>query len=431
MNITWKGSPNYNKRLAKVDRIVIHWFGVGTLESANDRFQKASNQTSAHYGISKGRCWQWVDEKNAAWHAGNYAMNQRSIGIEHDAGINPKHDLSEQDYKNTAELVAGISKRWGIPLDRAHVLGHNQIKATQCPGTIVIDKIIALAKQFLNPPPPPIPQPYFPPLMYPITFRIKVIANNIANWTTLQAKLDAAALWYKTHSGNKINLQFDIEHTSFNNIPFQDYDDRPEAFAFGVEKQWQIQNILPRAIGYDMVIFHMRNADWPTENSMTQGVMLSDINEQRCMVINNHSDENENDGVVMFGSHFTYLVCHEVSHAFLGLTAQDWLPAENNFVTHKRFYTENFIDAPKIFESSNYQALSNVLFARRGTQEPMIIINSTSNPGTKYALAQDAKVGFVDLTAYQKYTAGRQVINLTLPDVEFNKIPTSQAVIKT
>lgn len=430
MNITWRGSKNFSKRTAKIDRIVIHWFGVGTLENADSRFRN-TNQASAHYGISKGRVYQWVDEKYAAWHAGVWAMNNRSIGIEHDAGIKPTvRNLSDQDYQLSGELVAQISKRWGIPLDRAHVIGHNQIKATQCPGTIDLDRIIRIAKQYLTPPPPP-PVPYFPPLMYPITFRIKVIANNIANWTTLQSKLDAAAQWYKDKSGNKINLQFDIEHTSFNNIPFSDYDDRPEAFAFGVDKQWQITNILPRAIGYDMVIFHMRNADWDQSGLMTQGVMLSDLNEQKTMVINNHCDENENIGQYVFGSHFNYLVCHEVSHAFLGLTSQDWLPAENNFVTHKYFYTPEFVDAHKIFEVSNYQALSNVLFVRRGTMEPMIIINSTSNPGTKYALAQDAKVGFVDLVAFQKYTAGRQVINLTLPDVEFNKIPTSQAVIKT
>lgn len=65
------------------------------------------------------------------------------------------------------------------------------------------------------------------------------------------------------------------------------------------------------------------------------------------------------------------------------------------------------------------------------TGEPMIIINSTSDQNTKFALAQDQKVGFADFPAFQKYTAGRTVINLTLPDVEFNKIPSSQAVIKS
>jgi hypothetical protein len=63
--------------------------------------------------------------------------------------------------------------------------------------------------------------------------------------------------------------------------------------------------------------------------------------------------------------------------------------------------------------------------------EPMLIINNTSSPGTKFALSSDSKVGFADFPAFQKFTLGRTVINVTLADAEFNKIPQSQAVIKT
>lgn len=148
MNIIWKGSPNFSKRTQPIRKIVIHWFGIGTLESANARFQNKANQTSAHYGISKGRVWQWVKEQDVAWHAGNWAVNSESIGIEHDAVLN-KHDLTEQDYQLSGELVAGICQRYGIPLDRKHIIGHREAKATQCPGTVNIDKIIAIAETHL------------------------------------------------------------------------------------------------------------------------------------------------------------------------------------------------------------------------------------------------------------------------------------------
>ena len=108
LTITWKGSPNRDTNRTTIDRIVIHWFGVGTLESANGRFQQASQQASAHYGISGKTVWQWVKENEVAYHAGNYAMNQRSIGIEHDATTSPDanpHDLTEDSYKTSAELV--------------------------------------------------------------------------------------------------------------------------------------------------------------------------------------------------------------------------------------------------------------------------------------------------------------------------------------
>lgn len=145
MNIVFKGSPNYSRRYgAKIDRIVIHWFGIGTLESANNRFQIPAEKSSAHYGISKGRIWQWVKEENAAWHSGKWLMNRRSVGIEHDATLD--HDLSEKDYVLSGELVAQLAKFYNIPLNREHIRKHSEVKATRCPGTIDIDKIIKTAR---------------------------------------------------------------------------------------------------------------------------------------------------------------------------------------------------------------------------------------------------------------------------------------------
>lgn len=151
MTIVWKGSPNFIKgrQGVKIDRIIIHWFGVGTLESANTRFQKAYNKVSAHYGISKGRVWQWVKETDVAFQAGNLSMNKRGIGIEHDATLNG-HNLSEQDYQLSGQLVKEIAERYNIPLDRQHIIGHREIKATTCPGTINIDKIINIAKSLIK-----------------------------------------------------------------------------------------------------------------------------------------------------------------------------------------------------------------------------------------------------------------------------------------
>lgn len=151
MEIIWKGSPNWDSNRNTIDRVVIHWFGKGTLSSANSRFQTAGN-SSAHYGISNSLVWQWVKEEKVAYHASNYVMNQRSIGIEHDAGIDPLHDPSEQSYQTSGELVRIICKKYNIPLNRTHIIGHNEVKATQCPGTVSIDKIISIAKGVISVP---------------------------------------------------------------------------------------------------------------------------------------------------------------------------------------------------------------------------------------------------------------------------------------
>jgi hypothetical protein len=147
MKIQWKGSPNKNDASHRkpIDRVVIHWFGIGDLDSANNRFQSPTGGASAHYGISDDTVFQWVKEEDVSWHCGNWPMNQRSIGIEHDATTTK--NATEKTYQTAGKLLADICKRNNIPLDRTHIIGHNEVKATQCPGTLDIDKIIKLAKE--------------------------------------------------------------------------------------------------------------------------------------------------------------------------------------------------------------------------------------------------------------------------------------------
>lgn len=152
MTIIWKGSPNFDGNRKPIDRIIIHWFGIGTLDSANTRFQNVANQVSAHYGISDDTVWQWVKEEDVAYHAGNYAMNQRSIGIEHDATTTK--NATEKTYQTSAQLVADICKRHNIPCDRTHILKHSQVVATSCCGTLDIDRIVSMAKDLISAPDP-------------------------------------------------------------------------------------------------------------------------------------------------------------------------------------------------------------------------------------------------------------------------------------
>src|SRR4030081_3246377 len=83
------GSPNYSAgRPGGISWIVLHTM-VGTVASANARFQNPNQQASAHYGIGlDGSLFQWVDESDTAWHAGDFVVNQASIGIEHEDGGN-------------------------------------------------------------------------------------------------------------------------------------------------------------------------------------------------------------------------------------------------------------------------------------------------------------------------------------------------------
>lgn len=162
----WLGSPNYSPArdghdLVSEPRYIVMHTMVGTWQSANGRFQQAGQQASAHYGVTlDGGLVQWVDEGDAAWHAGNYQVNLDSIGIEHEDGGAYNSPRPEALKQRSAQLLAEISRRYGMPLDRVHVRLHKEVSLspTACPDALEVDDILARANAILNPPAPAVPE---------------------------------------------------------------------------------------------------------------------------------------------------------------------------------------------------------------------------------------------------------------------------------
>ena len=139
-------SNNYEKgrRDNSIQLIVVHWI-VGTLESADATFANPNRLASAHYGIGDSEVHQYVKDEDTAFHAGVFDVNLKSLGIEHAGG--PNMPISDETYETSATLVQELTRKYHIPLDREHIKGHREFKATQCPGTLDIDRIIAQAKE--------------------------------------------------------------------------------------------------------------------------------------------------------------------------------------------------------------------------------------------------------------------------------------------
>lgn len=93
---------------------------------------------SWHYSIRSedGYIAQHVPTKDVAWHAGNWYVNMHSIGIEHE-GFAPQGAtwFTEPMYRKSAKLVAYLTQKYGIPVDRAHIIGHDQVPGTT-PATV-------------------------------------------------------------------------------------------------------------------------------------------------------------------------------------------------------------------------------------------------------------------------------------------------------
>lgn len=139
------GSNNINK-------IIIH-ITQGSWSSAINWFNDSRSQVSAHYVVrsSDGFIGQCVQEKDIPYHAGNWPVNQTSIGIEHEGYGSQSRWLTSSLYNSSARLSAHLSDKYNIPVDRNHFLGHKQVSATACPGSHWDwDRYLRLVRSYKN-----------------------------------------------------------------------------------------------------------------------------------------------------------------------------------------------------------------------------------------------------------------------------------------
>ncbi|MER8007579.1 peptidoglycan recognition family protein [Streptomyces sp. NPDC094149] len=108
--------------------IVVHdtegaWDGV--LKLVQDPTYVSWNYTIRS---TDGLIAQHVKAKDVAWHAGNWYVNAKSIGIEHEGFLaSPDAWYTEAMYRSSARLVRYLAAKYRIPLDRQHILGHENV----------------------------------------------------------------------------------------------------------------------------------------------------------------------------------------------------------------------------------------------------------------------------------------------------------------
>ena len=114
-----------------LDYVIIH-VTQATYPTTLSIFQNPQKKVSAHYVVrsADGHVAQCVREHDVAWHAGNWDYNTRSIGIEHEGWVDQPAYFTNALYEESAKLTAAICTRYGIPRDRAHILGHYEVPGT-------------------------------------------------------------------------------------------------------------------------------------------------------------------------------------------------------------------------------------------------------------------------------------------------------------
>ena len=123
-------------RTRVIDRIVVHY--TGTTASARNNatyFSRNENQgASAHYFVDDitPEIYQSVAEGDTAWHAGNWDMNCRSIGIE---VVSAGEDFSEVEIAKLTWLVQKLMAKYGI--GASGVIRHYDVTGKLCPAPYV------------------------------------------------------------------------------------------------------------------------------------------------------------------------------------------------------------------------------------------------------------------------------------------------------
>ena len=119
-----------------IDRIVVHF--TATLASARNNatyFSRNEGQgASAHYFIDDitPEIYQSVAEGDTAWHAGNWLMNCRAVGIE---VVSAGEDFSATEIAKLAWLVKRLMAKYGI--GASGVIRHFDVTGKRCPAPYV------------------------------------------------------------------------------------------------------------------------------------------------------------------------------------------------------------------------------------------------------------------------------------------------------
>ncbi|MFI6129830.1 N-acetylmuramoyl-L-alanine amidase [Micromonospora sp. NPDC051141] len=111
----------------KIEYIVIH-DTEGYFAPSVDLVKRA-DYLGWHYTLRSvdGYVAQHIKAKDVGWHAGNWYVNAKSIGLEHEGFAGQGTWYTEAMYRSSAKLVRYLAQKFGIPMDRQHIIGHDNV----------------------------------------------------------------------------------------------------------------------------------------------------------------------------------------------------------------------------------------------------------------------------------------------------------------
>jgi N-acetyl-anhydromuramyl-L-alanine amidase AmpD len=121
---------NYTQATRTADdiRFIVIHVSEGSFLGTVDWLRNPNAHASANFVVGRtGQVQELVPLHDIAWHAGNWPYNVRSVGIENEGYTDDPAGFTMPEYRATARLAAVIARRSAIPIDRHHIIGHDQV----------------------------------------------------------------------------------------------------------------------------------------------------------------------------------------------------------------------------------------------------------------------------------------------------------------
>jgi N-acetyl-anhydromuramyl-L-alanine amidase AmpD len=116
------------KRSESAIRFIVIHVAEGSFAGTVAWLQNPRAHASANFVVGReGEVQQLVPLHDIAWHAGNWAYNLRSVGIENVGFTDDPAGFTTREYRAAARIAAVVARRSVIPIDRHHIIGHYQV----------------------------------------------------------------------------------------------------------------------------------------------------------------------------------------------------------------------------------------------------------------------------------------------------------------
>lgn len=159
----WAGKGTARRHA--VDMFIIHHAATTSLAAVRAMFGGRAYEVSANYIVKDGQIVAAVPESMRAWTSGSASDGGKGADFDHRAitvetcnsATGEPWPISEASYRSLARMAADFHRRYGVPLDRDHIVGHGELwtrwrasYATRCPGGIDLDRIVRDARAIIN-----------------------------------------------------------------------------------------------------------------------------------------------------------------------------------------------------------------------------------------------------------------------------------------